>query len=95
MKAYWVAIYKSLDNTDNLEKYKEIASTAIKNFNGKFLVRGGKSKTLEGPDSPRTVIIEFSSLDDAINCYHSEEYQKAKKVAGKIFNRQIQIVEGI
>ena len=95
MKAYWVAIYKSLDNTDNLEKYKEIASTAIKNFNGKFLVRGGKSKTLEGPDSPRTVIIEFSSLDDAINCYHSEKYQKAKKVAGKIFNRQIQIVEGI
>ena len=95
MKAYWVAIYKSLDNTDNLEKYKEIASTAIKNFNGKFLVRGGKSKTLEGPDSPRTVIIEFSSLDDAVNCYHSEEYQKAKKVAGKIFNRQIQIVEGI
>ena len=79
MKAYWVAIYKSLDNTDNLEKYKEIASTAIKNFNGKFLVRGGKSKTLEGPDSPRTVIIEFSSLDDAVNCYHSEEYQKAKK----------------
>ena len=95
MKAYWVAIYKSLDNTDNLEKYIEIASTAIKNFNGKFLVRGGKSKTLEGPDSPRTVIIEFSSLDDAVNCYHSEEYQKAKKVAGKIFNRQIQIVEGI
>tara|TARA_Y100000590_G_scaffold433983_1_gene551663 strand:+ start:340 stop:627 length:288 start_codon:yes stop_codon:yes gene_type:complete len=95
MKAYWIAIYKDLNNVDNLKSYAEKATPAIKKYNGKILVRGGKVETLEGSPSPRTVIIEFPTIEDALRCYHSEEYQSAKKIAKGNFNRHIQIVEGV
>tara|TARA_Y100001970_G_scaffold279462_1_gene386869 strand:+ start:473 stop:760 length:288 start_codon:yes stop_codon:yes gene_type:complete len=95
MKAYWIAVYKDLKNIENLKGYAEKASPAIKKFGGKILVRGGKTETVEGIPSPRTVVIEFKSMKDALNCYHSAEYQKAKEIANGQFNRQIQIVEGI
>ena len=95
MKAYWIAVYKGLKNVNNLHGYAEKATIAIKKYNGKFLVRGGKAETLEGTPSPRTVLIEFPSIEDALNCYNSPEYQDAKKFAKEEFNRHIQIVEGI
>tara|TARA_Y100000996_G_C22366635_1_gene579225 strand:+ start:353 stop:640 length:288 start_codon:yes stop_codon:yes gene_type:complete len=95
MKAYWIAVYKGLKNVNNLQSYAEKATIAIKKYNGKFLVRGGKTETLEGTPSPRTVLIEFPSIEDALNCYNSPEYQDAKKFAKEEFNRHIQIVEGI
>ena len=95
MKAYWVAVYKDLENLENLKKYAEKATTAIKKYNGKILVRGGKAETVEGSPSPRTIIIEFPSLDNALNCYNSEDYQNAKKIAERSFNRHVQIVEGV
>ena len=95
MKAYWIAVYKGLKNVNNLQGYAEKATIAIKKYNGKFLVRGGKTETLEGTPSPRTVLIEFPSIEEALNCYNSPEYQDAKKFAKEEFNRHIQIVEGI
>ena len=95
MKAYWIAVYKDLDNLENLEKYAEKATTAIKKYNGKILVRGGKTKTVEGVHSPRTVIIKFPSIKKALKCYNSKEYQRAKKLVKGKFKRHIQIVEGI
>ncbi len=94
MKAYWIAVYKDLNNMKNIKKYAENASLAIKKYNGKILVRGGRTETIEGIPSPRTVLIEFPSINEALECYNSNEYQVAKKVGGK-FNRHIQIVEGI
>ena len=95
MKAYWIAVYKDLNESENLKGYAEKASPAIKKYGGKILVRGGKTETIEGIPSPRTVIIEFQSIKDALNCYHSKEYQNAKKIVKGKFNRHIQIVEGI
>ena len=83
------------DSVSNLQGYAEKATMAIKKYNGKFLVRGGRTETLEGTPSPRTVLIEFPSIEDALNCYNSPEYQDAKKFAKEEFNRHIQIVEGI
>ena len=94
MKAYWIAVYKDLNNIENLKGYAEKAGPAIKKYNGKILVRGGKTVTVEGNTSPRTVIIEFPSVGDALNCYHSDEYQSAKRSVKGKFNRHCQIVEG-
>ena len=95
MKGYWIAIYKDLKNSENIKKYAEKATPAIKKYNGKILARGGKVETIEGTPSPRTVLIEFPSLQEAVNCYHSDEYQTAMKIGKGEFNRHIQIVEGI
>ena len=95
MKGYWIAVYKELKSSKNIKKYADKATPAIKRYNGKILSRGGKVETIEGTPSPRTVLIEFPSMQDALMCYHSEEYQEAMKIGKGEFNRHIQIVEGI
>ncbi len=95
MSAYWIAIYKNLNKPEELEAYAKKATPAIKKYNGKILVRGGISKTIEGESSPRTVIIEFPSVEEALKCYNSDEYQSAKKIVKNGFNRHIQIVKGV
>lgn len=94
-KVYWIAVYKDLKNPDNIKKYAEKASPAIKKYGGKILARGGRVETIEGAPSPRTVLIEFLNMKDALNCYKSNEYQEAMKIGNGEFNRHIQIVEGI
>ena len=95
MKAYWIALYKKINNVDNLKKYAEIVTPIIKSYGGKPLVRGGKFKTFSGDEFPRTVIWEFPSFEKAIECHDSVEYQEAKKIGKGEFNRHIQIVEGV
>tara|TARA_B100001029_G_C15005117_1_gene420590 strand:+ start:736 stop:1023 length:288 start_codon:yes stop_codon:yes gene_type:complete len=95
MKAYWIAVYKDIKGVENLKHYAEKASVAINRYSGRILVRGGKTETIEGQPSPRTVLIEFPSMKEALDCYNSKDYQSAKKIGGYNFNRHLQIVEGI
>jgi uncharacterized protein (DUF1330 family) len=95
MKAYWIATYHDLKNPENIKRYAEKASPVIKKYNGIILARGGKVETIEGNPSPRTVLIQFSNMDDALKCYNSPEYQEAMKIGNGEFNRHIQIVEGV
>ena len=95
MKAYWIAVYKDMKNPENIKKYAEKASPAIKECKGIILVRGGKVETSEGNPSPRTVLIQFPTMEDALKCYNSPEYQEAMKIGNGEFNRHIQIVEGV
>ena len=48
MKGYWIALYKKIENQDNLKKYGEAATPVIKSYGGKALVRGSDHKVLEG-----------------------------------------------
>ena len=67
----------------------------IEKFKGKFLIRGGRSTSNEGEKSPRTVVIEFSSYDEANNFYKSTEYQLAHSILKGHADRQHQIIEGV
>ena len=45
---------------------------------GELLARGGKFKILEGPEKfHRFVVIKFASLERAVACHSSPEYQAA------------------
>ena len=94
MKAYWIALYKRVDNQDNLKKYSEIVVPVIKNYGGKPIVRGGNFWTLEGETYPRTVIWEFPSYEKAIKCHDSKEYQDGWAIAKDTTERNLQIIEG-
>ena len=59
------------------------------------MVRGGKNRTNDGVDSPRTVVVEFLDYNTAIKCYDSSEYQEAHKILNSHAIRNHQIVEGI
>ena len=94
MKAYWIALYKKIENIDNLKKYSQTVTPIIKSFGGIPLVRGGKYKKFSGDDFPRTVIWEFPSFDKAIKCHDSKEYQNGWLLAKKTTDRHLQIIEG-
>jgi len=94
MKGYVVCVYKSIDDEIALKEYASKAKLAVEKFKGNFLVRGGKKITTEGEDSPRTVVIEFSSFEIAEKFFYSKEYQEAHSILkGKVV-RHHQIIEG-
>ena len=66
MKGYWVCVYEKINNVEKLKEYAIKAKPAVEKFSGKFLIRGGKNRTNEGIDSPRTVVVEFSDYNTAL-----------------------------
>ena len=89
-----VCVYKSIANEEKLKEYAIKARVAVEKFQGKFLIRGGKSQNNEGEKSPRTVVIEFPSYDEANSFYNSKEYQDAHSILKGYAVRQHQTVEG-
>ena len=94
MKAYWIALYKKIDNRKDLKDYSIKVTPVIKSFGGKPLVRGGEYKRLEGEDFPRTVIWEFPDYESAIACHNSKEYQEGWPLAKNTTERNLQIIQG-
>jgi len=94
MSAYWITRCHVTD-PDEYNKYLDLAGPAIKKFGGKFLVRGGKQLEQEGQGFERTVLVEFSSLDQARKCYESNEYAEALSYSNRSSNRLVVIVEGL
>ena len=94
MKGYVVTVYKTIKDEDALKNYAVKARDAIEKHKGKFLVRGGKKITTEGDESPRTVVIEFPSYNEANLFYNSKEYQEAHDVLKGHVVRHHQTIEG-
>ena len=93
-RGYIVTVYESIKDDNILKNYAEKAKIAIKKYDGKILVRGGKKIVTEGQDFVRTVIIEFSSFEKAKEFFNSPEYQAAHKLLKDIAVRNHQIIEG-
>tara|TARA_Y100001970_G_C13510062_1_gene497856 strand:- start:48 stop:335 length:288 start_codon:yes stop_codon:yes gene_type:complete len=94
MKGYVVCVYKSISSQEKLKEYANKARTAVEKYKGKFLIRGGKAITNEGVSSPRTVVIEFPSYDEANLFYNSKEYQDAHEILKGYAERHHQTIEG-
>ena len=94
MKGYWIALYKKINNQENLNKYRENVTPIIKSFGGKPLVRGGEYVCLEGDEFLRTVVWEFPSYEKALACHNSKEYQEGWLLAKDTTERNLQIVKG-
>ena len=76
MKAFVVAAETPNDEIAFSEYRKAVPST-LEAFGGKFIVRGGALKLLEGEwPHARLVVIEFPSRAAAEGWYRSPEYQK-------------------
>lgn len=75
-KGYWV-VRAVINNKNAYSKYVQLATNIVQKFNGRFIVRGGNQKEVEGSGYDRTVVVEFNSYNDALACYESPEYQSA------------------
>jgi uncharacterized protein (DUF1330 family) len=77
MAAYWIARSRILD-APAYKRYTDLVPAIIARHGGKVLARGGKYQIMEGPDTfHRFVVIEFPTMEAAVNCFQSREYQDA------------------
>ncbi len=94
MTAFYIA---RVDITDQeaYAEYARIAPGTVIAHGGKYRVRDGRTKTLEGKDNnARNVVIEFPSFDRAEAWYNSPEYQAIIPIRQKAGESDHFIVEG-
>jgi uncharacterized protein (DUF1330 family) len=94
MKAYWIA-HVTVTDADEYKLYAESARDAFRKYKARILARGGRCVQLEGAGRARNVVIEFPSLEAAVACYNSAEYQSAKAKRKDAGLAEIVIVEGV
>lgn len=93
-KAYWVA-HVQVTDPEPYAVYAAGATEAFKKYGARPLARGGHTEVLEGNGRPRNVVIEFDSLEQALACYNSPEYQGAKQHREGRAEADIVIIQGV
>ena len=92
--AYLIAMVNVTD-AQRYAQYAQRTPAAIAQFGGRFIVRGGQTKVLEGDQRPgRVVVIEFPSFQTAQQFYHSPQYQEAKSFRDGAAEANFVLVEG-
>jgi uncharacterized protein (DUF1330 family) len=94
MKGYLIA---NIDVHDpkTFAEYRDKVAPLIARFGGRYLVRGGKLRQLEGDlEFKRLVVLEFPTLADAERFYDSPEYQPLIALRGSSTVSDVTIVEG-
>ncbi|MEM1362911.1 MAG: DUF1330 domain-containing protein [Pseudomonadota bacterium] len=92
--AYWIS-HVSVTDPEQYSKYVALATKAITEHKGEFLVRGGSFVQKEGPERPRNVVALFPSLAQAEACYNSKTYQEALRYARGASERELVLVEAL
>ncbi|MEF7613799.1 DUF1330 domain-containing protein [Aquincola sp. MAHUQ-54] len=94
-KAYWVTMYRAVKDAEKVAAYAKLAGPALTSAGGRFIARGEPSTIYELGSKQRTVVIEFESVDQAVEAHDSPAYQEALAVLGDGAERDIRIVGGI
>ncbi len=94
MAAYLIVEVETTDEA-LMAEYRKHTPGAIAKFGGKFIVRGGKTRTVEGGwTPPRIVMIEFPTFDAAEKFYDSEHYKPILAMRLKAGKSKAIIVDG-
>ncbi len=94
-KGYWIA-HVHVTDPDSYANYVSGAKAAFDKYGAEFLARGGAHTELEGAQGrERHVVIRFPSYQQALDCYHSEEYQSARAHRVDAGVATLTIIEGV
>ena len=95
MAGYLIARVTVTD-PEKYQDYTAVSPGLIAKYGGRFVVRGGETVTLEGPEETgRIVVVEFESLERATAMYQSDEYQAAIKLRAGAATAQFIAVAGV
>lgn len=73
-KGYWIGRV-DVHDLEAYKKYVEANAAVFSKYGAKFLVRAGQFENPEGSARSRNVVLEFESYEQALACYHSDDYQ--------------------
>lgn len=92
-RGYWIA-HGIVHDAAAYEAYRQANGPVFAEYGAKFLVRGGAQDVAEGAAKPRTVVIEFPTIEAARACYASDGYKAAKALRAGVSESDLVIVEG-
>lgn len=92
-KGYWIG-HVDVHNDEGYKSYVAANAAIFRKYGGRFVVRAGKSESVEGTSRSRNVVIEFPDYATAQACYRSPEYQANIKVREPHASVDLVIVEG-
>lgn len=95
MAAYVISEVEKIEE-EAWNNYRQLASEAIAQYGGKYLVRGAAQNVVEGsPCDSLIVILEFPNMAMLKAWYSSKEYSKALLFRDRALRRKLTFVEGI
>lgn len=95
MPAY-VIVDVEVTDPATFEEYRKQVPATLQKYGARFLVRGGRTETLEGDWRPkRLVVAEFPSFEQAKHWYDSEEYRGPKALRVKSSKASLVIADGL
>lgn len=95
MSAY-IVVQVDVQDPTRYESYKKLVPPSLEKYGGRFIVRGGKTETLEGNWTPkRFVIVEFPNAERAKAWWSSRDYAEAKALRQATASTQMIIAEGL
>ena len=94
MAAYMIVEVETTDEA-LMAEYRKHTPGLVAKFGGKFIVRGGKTRTVEGGWAPsRLVVIEFPDFAAAEAFYDGEHYKPILAMRLKAGKSKAVIVDG-
>ena len=95
MAAYLIYQAEVID-ADQYAKYTAKTGPSIAAAGGRFVVRGGDVVVLEG-EAPagRTVVVEFPTMQVALDWYRSDEYTEIRRLRDGAAVARMYAIEGV
>jgi uncharacterized protein (DUF1330 family) len=93
-KGYVIA-HVTVTNPEKWAEYVAKSKIALDKYEGRPIVRGGKSQIMEGNGTLRNVVLVFPSYEHALGYATSPEYAEAKALRQGAGSIDITVVEGV
>ena len=94
--AAYVVVEIAVEDPVKYEEYRRMAPPSIAHYGGRYIVRGGASRPLEGSWHPsRLVILEFPDAARARAWWSSPEYAAAKALRQECARTEMLLIEGV
>ncbi len=93
----YVIVEMQVSDMEQYKRYMAEAPDTVKAAGGEYVVRGGRSETLEGDWQPaRLAMLKFPSVEAAKAWYDGERYRRARTLrAGATTLFDMVVVEGV
>ena len=94
-KGYIIA-HPTLTNPEKfVSDYGSKVADVVEKYDGQFLVRGGNVSYREGDPTDLNVVVEFPSLEKAMDCINSPEYKAIEAGRKENMTGMYIVVEGV
>ena len=94
-RSAYVVVNLDVHDRRRFSAYRRRVSDVIRKYGGRYLVRAGELRALEGGEGMSClIIIEFPSMEDAMRCYESPDYAPLLRMRMEAAKSDVLLVQG-